>query len=396
MITVLFFIVIQIIFFIIFSTFILPYLLSKQKEPYRIVQVSLDNEFNIETLQSIYNCIGKIGIFNTKYVESHLIRKLDPKYKPVFQRTVEPNNDRHTTISNPTYASLLTGKRMPFLTPNIYSLNENNVYFNGFKSLVMKQGDAIHLNNFAKTVDDKQIDWVSDKAFIKDRKVETCFLKNKQVSTELLYRNKLIIMRYLIDNDNAVHINFINNRKFNDKESIKGFIGSLKYIKNFITTNNVKYFSIAGSADFSSVKRNKYAKALFPDNIYISPSVEDKFYQISNEKEVIKENEITDFIIISKSLAPYGVKYYLTEIPFTFNHTKYVLVSEIQTSNIPRNSLYDFTMEICNNMKKKKRLFPNTKMDFIESNNISLEELNTIAAFEYEKLYDNNMVSGSE
>lgn len=369
---------------------------AKNKTPFRIVHYTCDKSLIADIMSILEKQLGDIAIANVQTEESSMFDQMESK------------NARFKTLLFYTYHN----KHMPYLSGNTENLTDTNSFVTGYRTCFSEEGDSVFIKKFAKFKRDEPISWISNNQFIKERTPSTVFLelaspitsekqgvsrrqinkRRREEAKTYFLTNKLIITRYLIGNSPAIHVNYILQKEgtklLSEKQKVISeiLIGFLKYISNFIKQNQIAYFSFAGSSGLSSAFNKKYINSIFGNSVYISPGSEENVYVSHVMKDANHSKFFTnDFIVVSKSLAPYGVDFYLTEPNLTYMTNKYVLVAEIHTSpkKDKTKNPNDKTEEILYQVQMSKKIDPNAYLDPLTKDNVSIKNIDPIPASVY-------------
>lgn len=213
----------------------------------------------------------------------------------------------------------------PFLSPNTSDQKLDELPFiTSYYSAVNNSGDFVFMDNLTRGIDNEPIAWYKEgNDYIKKRTNETVFLK--EVERFDISDSRLIMFRYLFNNNNAIHINYISRKVGMGNAQVQAFINFLNFVRNYLQEEKIFYFSISGFVPALSSHWRTMAKLILKDSCYISPGSEEGFLTINDTKYGARAS---DFIIISKGLAPYGVKFYLMR-PILGRSSKPLLVAEI-------------------------------------------------------------------
>lgn len=269
---------------------------------------------------------------------------------------------------------------LPYLSSNTYSLGEEEMFLGGYKSCVSPLGDCVFLNTYSKGVNDEPIDWFSKiSPHVLSRTIETTFLEQfyevKKINEDK-QMSYLIITKYLYNNQPAIHVNYINKKKgLVNNTLFQTFIGFINYINSYLNIHKIKYFTIAGCSQIVSARWQAYVKNVFQNNVFISPGIKDGFITTNDPVEGVST---PDFIIVSKSLAPYGVYFYVTELTYDYNPSKYLLVAEIlKFKNQDLKTKNDKTKDIYAKVMNRARTDVSMLIDKVTGNEVFLNRFNT-------------------
>lgn len=360
---------------------------KKEKiERLKIINIKSDGLDHFSILNNIYREFGDTFIINGLYA----FPKDDKQQlkRNVRQQTPPPTDDKKKKHKH----IVLYGNQnkqvtsLPFLSPNKTSQFEDEIFINGYKSSVNVSGDFVLINDNLTTPNNYEISWCASESnsFIQERTTDNTFLRDKEVviNGENKHFSHLIVTRYLVNNSPALHVNYIVKKKGMNEQNIISFIKFLNYIEKIITQEKIFYFSIAGDAHINSAKWRKIAYKIFKNSIYISPGVESRFLTDNAFKYGA---QTTNFIIVSKLLAPFGVYFYLSKTKIDYFSSYFTLVAEILNSeNDNAKSLKDDTDLIYQTFLKEKEIDPSIRLDMETSNEFNLTKFDFNEIGEYE------------
>lgn len=336
------FVIIIILYFIV-NKKISSVILNQKRDTFKLVHIEIPKEHIFKSIECFVNQVGEANLFNIN------VKNPEKEVEGIFN----------------------------YISPNIEDISEENIFLNGFKTCITKDGDSIFLRNFKNGSNDDKIKWMSKNIFIKNRITKNVFLKREDD-----LKNNIIISRYLINEIPTVHINYNFRSKIKKKnnaeahilfteENIKVFTQFVKFAKDYFQKNQIVNFTISGSLNFSSVIRDEILKRIFGNQIIVSPNTNSNFYQRNKKK-----CSTTDFIIFSKAMAPNGVYFYLTELAFVPMPNSYVLVAEVlNDKNMIKKEKNDYTDLIFEIVKEKKNIYPDTIIDKTRKDNIDIESI---------------------
>lgn len=331
----------------------------------KIINVSTtgDNFFLIQNLLHQFNDVFIINLANNLPKDKNNLEKHTRKSK----RIMYGNYEKYV-------------KELPHISDNNISGYEEEIFIYGYKSCISWHGDSVLINPNLRGVNDEKINWYYENtSFINDRIPDKTFFSETPITDK---HNKstsyshIIITRYLYNSSPAIHINYIVRKAGMSEQGVKSFIGFLNYVKKFLDDNKIFYFSIAGNSNIRSAQWKKISYAIFHDSVYISPGIEKKFITDNDLKNCIR---CSNFIIISKKMAPYGICFYVSKPKLEYISNKYILVAEIISKKNKNNyrPIYDNTEEIYENIEEEKNNNTGIVIDNLTENEVSLDQYDT-------------------
>lgn len=349
-----FYFLIIVIIVIIIYFFVFVYLITKiQDKPIqhnlKIIDIPVIGVKHKEVVRNIFNRFKNIFILNGLY-----------RYPKTSNKRT---NEKHLDFEDGASVNL------PFLSPNITDVTiEDKIPVAGFKSIINYNGDFTFINDRISDVC-----WNSNTDFIKQRTLENTFLvddeSNNQNQTHYIYLN---VIRYIFKGNNAVHINYIVRKKGMGDKNVIAFIKFLNWFQQFVTKNNLFYFSISGNNNIRSAKWRKIVKKILKDSCYISPGIESHFITDNDNKYGARTSR---FIIVSKPMAPNGVYFYLSQQVVDNLSPSNILIAEILQKD-KYKSVDDETQVIFNNISKERHINPSMRIDLETTNDVNLEQFN--------------------
>lgn len=222
----------------------------------------------------------------------------------------------------------LTLSQAPFISADdAFYLEGSSVYAGSYYIAISGHTDAIMLNKYMGQKDKHTLYWWTDSKYIKHRTTSNCILKDVGDTRS---KGKLILMPFVFDDKYALIVNY-TQAGLNDP--IQSFIGAMNYVKKFIADNNVEYYVIAGDSKLFSSSWSNVGSRVFGTDIYMSPIADTGFYTL-NRNSVC---QTPDFMFISKSFAPHGVRFDLVEPMFATSTQHYALIAEILNRPVDSN-----------------------------------------------------------
>lgn len=313
---------------------------------------------------------------NLKIINAHLIGNYDETVKDlknkfgdifIINGLYNSGNNSEKHVYGDMKSAIL---EYPYISEN--TLEHKKIFIPNFKSSVSYSLDFILLNDLLVTPFNTEIHWyIKDNNFLNRTKENTFF--ETTLEDNKTHYSRIIITRYIYNNQAAVHINHIVKKMdFHSQISIDSFIGFLNFVKNFLDKNKIFYFSLGGISNIRNSYWTKFTKFIFKDTVYISPGTADKFITQNNYYKNIMTT--SDFIIISKSMAPHGVYFYTTKNTETSN----LLVAEIlcEENKSKYKSIHDETEKIYRETQKRKEEYPNIEIDKVLEYNVDLTVFN--------------------
>lgn len=326
------------------------------------------------------------------FVISDLINNFDN----LFLLNIQYNYKYPLSVTKKTskYKFLLYGnyqkkiESLPFISNSKFFMDDENIYMYNYKANISSKGDMVLLKDNINFINNKKIEWNNNtNEFVKNQIFDQTFLSQKKITVHDKEQSfsHLIICRYLINDVPAIHVNYIVRKGGMSDSGIQCLIGFLNYIKTIIHTQNIIYFSIAGNANLYSAQWQNIIYKIFQNSVYISPGIEQRFITTLSNKNKIHTSE---FMIISKTLAPFGVYFYLMKPKINYISNKFILVGEILTKNnrTQNTTLYknDNTGEIYYLIKERKKIDNMLTIDQMTSNDINLNKFDFNLKNEYE------------
>lgn len=307
----------------------------------------------------IINFVG-----SEKYTFLEMSSYIDSKFKNIFLINGRVLSEEETpSLENIPTNKLIT---IPYISPNVVNTQTQEPFLiNQYNCLINKSKDFVFLTNT-----DKNVVWNTEKIkrnLNKDFLVDQKDLNNGNHNTHLIFSN------YLYKNNNAVHVNYIVKKKSLNKTSLNSFIQFLNFFSNYLINNKILFFSIAGNANIVSNDIKNVVRKIFKDSCYLSPGIENKFITEIDQKIGAR---CSQFIIVSKTLAPNGVYFYLTRQRIEFFSNSNILVCEILSSkDNKKKSSNDDTENIYENFLKEKIHNTALKMDFERDEEFNVKNL---------------------
>lgn len=322
-----------------------------EKGNLKLVDIPITGSDHKSLMRNVYMLFGNVFIVNGSY----RFPKKPDKEKKVFYIKLTQTEETPTNT-------------FPFISPNMISpQTEDVVLIAGYKSLVNSAGDFCFLNHQSENMK-----WSSEIDYIKNRIGEKCFLiddetKNNDAQQHFSY---LILAPYLFNGSKALHINYIVKKKGVNDFNTKAFIRFLNFVQDYITKNKIFYFTIMGNSNISSAKWRKITNKIFKDSCYMSPGTESEFITDIDTKHGARANR---FIIISKTMAPYGVYFYLTQQKIDYFSTSNILVAEILENGSYEKNINDDTKRIYDSFQNEMRINSALHLDLETDNDVNLE-----------------------
>lgn len=275
---------------------------------------------------------------------------------------------------------ILTLSKAPFVSQdNTLYLDGGGVYAGSYYSVISGHGDAIMLNKYMGQKDKHTLSWWVDSLYIQHRTMVTCVLK-EQGSTKTKL-SKLTLMPFVFDDKNALVVNYSYwYDGYDTQQSIKSFIGAMNYIKKYIARNDVTYYVIAGDANLLSKIWSNVGSSVFGEDVYMSPIADTGFYTCNDASGC----HTPDFMFISKTLAPHGVRFDLLEPMFVTSTQHYALIAEILNRPIDPKQPTDEPMykTIYNNSIKLRTIkVPTTAIEKGSTYDLAGYDLNAIGKY---------------
>lgn len=287
---------------------------------FRIVHFSTERTEYKETMMSIYNKIKEI-------VDIYNFNQLVSRDQVLFgNNVVLTGNTKYNVLGIPHISNddaiVLNS---PILAGSYYASYSGN-------------SDAVFSYKYSKSIiEDKLVEWYKPSDYIRERNKLNNLLVEEGGTR--INKSHIILHSYLFNGENAVHANytcwFDYNGGLKSKRSIQSFINGMNYIYDYIKKHNIRYYTIAGDANILSHYWTTYLNYKFGrNNVYLSPGEENYFYTLNDESGI----STPDFILISKTIAPFGVSFYMDELLFETSGQHYYLVAEIfKTDNAENN-----------------------------------------------------------
>lgn len=251
-------------------------------------------------------------------------------------------------------------KWTPFISSNENGtcLSSSGIY-GAYYSSLSGCGDAIFVNKLLYQNDEKFLKWYYDDKFIENRATNTCILYHSNSADQCSY---ITICPFIYNDQRASIFNYSVDyqESYTSDVAINHFIGFLYYIQRYIETNDVKYFVINGNANvYSIIWKQLINRILNNKDYYLSPTAAENF--ITNNST----NNCTtpEFVIVSKSFAPYGVEFDTTELIYDCSYSHYPIIARILScQSIPTEKykyelIYKSQIEPRKSQKNSNKLF---------------------------------------
>lgn len=269
--------------------------------------------------------------------------------------------------------------KAPFMSAeNALYLEGSEVYAGSYYCAMSGDGDAIMLNKYMGQKNGHRMLWWAESKYIEDRYPKNCILK--EVNGTKTSLSKLTLMPFVFDDKNALIANYTFWYE-TSTDQVKSFIGAMNYIKQYIAKYKVTYYVIAGDSNVLSKIWSNVGRSVFGADIYMSPIADTGFYTCNDNSGC----RTPDFMFISKSLAPYGVRFDLAEPMFTTSTQHYALIAEILNRPIDPNRPTEPSMHetIYNNfIKVRMTKLPNTTIEKGSNYDLTKYDLKAIGKYE--------------
>lgn len=274
----------------------------------RVAQFTTESSRGVETMQ------GLSSAFDGKPIDIYGFNRLS-------LRDVEYNGGPNELLFGNPKKSV---ENTPFVSnANAISLDGDNSYAGSYYGALSGHGDAIFVN---KTMHqgEANVEWWADDSYITDnRSANKCILMEEGGA-----KGALVLLPFIYNGKRAVVFNYSYQGKeeSDNKTAIASFSGCMNWIDQFIHDNKVVYFIIMGNAALQSVIWSQIIEIAFIDHAYfLSPRAKDNFITLNVNKGL----STPDFMLVSKTMAPYGVRFGLREPRYLTSTQHYSLVAEI-------------------------------------------------------------------
>lgn len=343
----------------------------------------MNNSFSIFTNVIIFTLLFIIFIYvyktkEKKYTENPKIINFVGSDEYTFREmtTYINNNFKNVYLINGRVLSISTNKNItpsektvyiPYISPNeINTQISSKPLINQYNSMINRNKDFVFLAN-----DNVDVIWNTDKI---KRDVNKDFLIDNENEVDGKHNTHLIFTNYLYKNNKAVHVNYLVKKKGITQNGIDSFVQFLNYFSNYVINNKILFFSISGNVNVLSNKLKNIVRIIFKDSCYLSPGIEKKFITDIDDKHGAR---MCQFTIVSKTLAPYGVYFYLTRQRVEYFSNTNILVCEILSSSSNKKKAYnDDTENIYENFLKEKKNNTALKMDLERDEDFDMRKIN--------------------
>lgn len=276
----------------------------------RVIQYSTERSRGVETMQSLSSALGG------KTVDIYGLNRLALREK---EYTDGPNE---LLFGNPVKPVRTT----PFVSSSdAITLDGDNSYAGSYYSALSGNGDAIFLNKTMHQGDASVQWWSNNDSYINDRNAQKCILMEEGGN-----KGVLVLLPFIYNDKHACVFNYSYQGETStttDKGAIASFSACMNWVARFISDNNVVYFIVTGSSALQSIIWRQLVKTAYIDHAYfLSPQAKDNFITVNDSKEGLYT---PDFMLIAKSIAPYGVRFGLREPRYITSTQHYALVAEI-------------------------------------------------------------------
>lgn len=274
----------------------------------RVAQFTTERSRGVETMQSLSSS------FDGKPIDIYGLNRLS------LRETEYNNGPNELLFGNPEKSV----ENTPFISnENAISLDGDNSYAGSYYSALSGHGDAIFVN---KTMHqgEASVEWWANDSYITDnRSASKCILMEEGGD-----KGTVVLLPFIYNGKRAAVFNYSYQGKeeSDNKTAITSFSKCLNWIDQFIHDNKVVYFIIMGNAALQSVIWSQVIEIAFIDHAYfLSPRAKDGFITSNTNKGLTTP----DFMLVSKTMAPYGVRFGLRETRYLTSTQHYSLVAEI-------------------------------------------------------------------
>lgn len=230
--------------------------------------------------------------------------------------------------------------RLPYIDSESNTmLGHDKTFVGSYHSSISSSGEAVFLHKRTHlTFSDltrSLLNW-TDASTLLTRFTKTTMLYE---TTPFVYNNRtynsgsfMQLVPFTLGDKHCVIFNYRFDKTqdiFNTPAAINAFIGALNYAKHYIQTNRFDSFFFTGYTHLHSVIWSQVVTRVFNDTVYMSPQAKDGFYTYNSREHGIFT---PDLVLVSKSLAPHGLRFGLRELTFTTSLNHYAIIVEIFNS----------------------------------------------------------------
>lgn len=273
--------------------------------------------------------------------------------------------------------------RLPYIDPENNSvLGHDKTFLGSYHSSISSSGEAVFVHKrLHLTFSDLTrglVNW-SDAITARLRFTKTTMLHN---STPFVYNNRtynsasfMQLVPFTIGDKHCVVFNYRFDKTqdiVNSPAAINALIGALNYAKHLAQTHRLDHFVFAGYAHVYSTIWSQLVARIFADTVHVSPQAKDGFYTYNS-----RENGIftPDLVLVSKTLAPHGLRFGLREPTFTTSIHHYAIIVEI-FSNVGSSNSNSFDEETNDIIYQQRRWIAAWRITKLEPSGVQLIRYN--------------------
>lgn len=261
-------------------------------------------------------------------------------------------------------------------------LGHDKTFVGSYHSAISSSGEAVFLHKRTHlTFSDltrSLLNW-SDASTARMRYTKTTMLYE---NTPFVYNNRtyksasfMQLLPFTLGDKRCIVFNYRFDKTkdiINTPSAINAFIGALNYAKHYMQSNRFDSLIFTGYTHLYSAIWSQLVARVFSDTVYMSPQFKDGFYTYNSREHGVFT---PDVVLVSKSLAPNGLRFGLRELAFTTSVNHYAIIVEI-FSNIGVTQSKEFDEETNDIIFQQRRWIGAWRLKKVEPSGVQLIRYN--------------------